>query len=589
MKDSTTNRTLLESIQNLKTEYSLIKKESSQNSKLETVKENLVNSLHFIRKIQDIATKEKLHNAIKTAEPYQKIQQEKNKKLQEKNYQSLMINEEENIKQYRLLQDQFIENLEKSLWKNEELIELFSNLNWKRFLDFSEIIISMDSFKETYNYQTTPPKIAEEMDKISTNQKKIISHLLQIPNDLLEQSGVFEQIETTIQQRTDQVENNVSQRIYNPHTRSTAIRSRNLRKLVSKIWSAKNFENLQKIYQLLLKQRHQDGTNSSWFIWEMEECSSLFIDSNKESFGDPKTILAHPLYIITALEFLEKEEIENLGYFDLSSEVWSHLLYALVKNQEGERLLNTALKTLSNKGKLLVSKFTAQETQDYSIFLQNLLKAYSYINPSEKEQISREEINMLTTDHYQTLLKEKQEKKIRALQFSQKVRKRAIEVYNSLSESWKKEYFEKLYDKARGQYHRTGLYSHKEFDGGKISTVINEHSYSSSRWGVERQSQLDLYQNEQLLKYSTGYTTYRDRFDSEKDNYDHQYVGIIDIQQQDGTYLIQAKTWAGNIKTIQAKPRYPVEIDIKTLSELANISESDRKLFLEHLQSHQSS
>lgn len=82
------------------------------------------------------------------------------------------------------------------------------------------------------------------------------------------------------------VEENVKNRVYNPFTRSDAIRYDDVRQMLAKVCGDGSvLHDMASIFDLLVEQRHQDGTNSYNFTNTVESHIGEYMQQNKGLLG----------------------------------------------------------------------------------------------------------------------------------------------------------------------------------------------------------------------------------------------------------------------------------------------------------------
>ena len=450
--------------------------------------------------------------------------------------------------------------------------------------DIADNFIAQDSFASVYKNITSNNERPEytKGDLNLETVKRIIRLLTQIQTKyphILETTGINTYIAKSIAAWRLQVQENVNNKIYNPFTRSYAIRDDNLRSLLAQVCGkdGRVISDLIKIYDLLLEQRHPDGSNSGGFTSAVEWNIKEFLSQHKDlkKMDDE--------YLLAFAQYGGKELKTELGFFDLDSDLWMDVFCRSALKPENENIFSYFILEAKQSRACTCSQLPEVEIVKYMEFLNTFYHIKKYaLRQSWKmtPEDLRKEIHKAYGEYISYEGKERQRKE----NILQQAKDQAKRVFQGLSPAGKQEYFSKVFDKKRGQHHSSWLHSYREFAGGKIIAVISEQSDWDTRGGIERDSQLSLYTNDCTLSSRTGYNNYRDRFDSKNDNYDNQYTEVLDIQQEGDTYKVKVKTGKGREKIEVLLPNSPYQLDMEKLATVKEVSPADKKLFVQALQ-----
>ncbi|MEI7918957.1 MAG: hypothetical protein WCH65_01755 [bacterium] len=145
----------------------------------------------------------------------------------------------------------------------------------------------------------------------------------------------------SIHDRRLNVEKNVKNGIYNPFTRSDAIRDESLRQMLAKVCNEDRLvlDDMTVIFDLLVQQRHQDGTNSGSFIYSVQENINEYIQQN------PSLLYKDSISTISTIKYIDDKTINGLKLHDMDSEFWMNFLIQGVQNSETEKVCLDFLNT----------------------------------------------------------------------------------------------------------------------------------------------------------------------------------------------------------------------------------------------------
>lgn len=568
----------------------------SRSIEINKIKTDLIQSINLLRSSKDESFKEETYLAIQESPEYKKIKDFKTQrklekkqeiKYSEEEFDSMQKSNIEKLTKYVLLQNTHIDTIQKiledeTIWEEVKLDSLKLSLSkvcsdW--IFTIADNFIAQDN--TSYVFRKVPYEQEPEYVKWKLNIEEVhktINLLTAIQEkypDLLKQVWIAQQIKNSIHDRKVQVEKNVSNKIYNPFTRAEAIRYEHLWNMLAMVcWDDVSVLNdMIWIFDLLVQQRHPDWTNSGSFTGTVEYNISEYIKTSKllENKDIPLTK--------NLVEYLDKEYLDKIWFNDIDSDFWMDMLINGMQNTDTEKSSFEFLEEFQSQ----ISKsslFPDAKISHYLEFVKIFFNTQKYVL-RKWWIIQKEKIIAQLQDAYKNNLSYNETIKQRKLQIITKADKRAKELFKELSTEQRREYFTKVYTQTRWQTHNTGIYKYQEFDDASIITIISEHSYYGSRWGIERDSKLCLYVNECAQTSSTWNQNYRDRYDSKNDNYNNQYVDVLEVKKENDTYVITVKTWTDATRTLTMSPKNNYTINTPILLELSWIAQEDKKLFEE--------
>ena len=566
-----------------------------------TTREKLIQSINFLRTIQSETFKENAYQTIKDSQEYNQVKEYKEevkRKSQEKEdiqkgFDDLQKVNVEKLRKYNKQQDAHLSNIQEILEsETSEEEEKIKNLKivlskacsiW--LFCIADNFIAQDNTSHTY--RNVPYEKEPEYAKWKLNieeVRKTIGLLIEIQSrypEILKQLGVADQIKDSIHEWKMKVEENVRNKIYNPCTRGSAIRYDELWTMLGKVCGddLSVLKDMVAIFDLLMEQRHPDGTNSGSFQYAVQEGISLYMEESKSHREKNKEVLAiDVLNNMNMLEYFGKEFSEQVWIRDIDSPFWMEVFISWAIHPAIEKKY---LKLLAQESsKIRSSSFSTANIQEYIKFLTTYFQTKKY-EIQKTWSVDKEAIIKEVHEIYQQSLDNKEAEKQRKEKTIACAKEKVQEIFTHLTPEQKKEYFTKVYDQTRWQTHRTWIHTYQEFDNGGISTVISEHSYYGSRWGIERDSQLCIYVNGCKLKSSTWYNNYRDRYDAKNDNYNNQYVEVQEVTKEGEKYIIKVKTWSWSTRILTMSPESIYQIDMKIMTGISWLSQKDTTLLMD--------
>lgn len=568
----------------------------STNKEIEKIRDKLAKTMEGLKTMSNKTYVKKATKDIQNSAEYQRVQAYELEETERKKWLEV---EEETFNQE---QERWLTKIVAYMKKQESCVKNISELllrtdikEEEKFVSIKTIIhaackdwmfIIADNFIAQDNYQSVYRKIDRDKRpkyvkwdlnlQVTMDLVKILTKLQDNYPGILEGTWALDQIKQSIHDRRLKVEENVKNGRYNSFTRSGAIRYEDLREMLSKVsWKdAEVLNDMIAIFDSLIQQRHQDGSNSWNFTGTVLHNIALYAWEDREVLG--KGLSGN----VNMLKYMDEETKEQVWFSDVESGFWMNWLLSTIKSQEKEDKCFEVLENEVEGKRMTSSHFPNLKMEEYVDFLKKFLQTKKLLLKKDEDVNATEFATELHNLYQEELICKGKTKKLQE-KLIVKAEARAKEVFKKLSPKAKEEYFKKVYDESRGQNHRTGLHTFKEFKKENILTVISEHSYWSSRGGIERDSQLCIYVNDCTLKSSTGYQNYRDRFESSKDNPNNQYVEVLEVKKEADIYHITARTWAGKEKTLEMTPKENYELNLEILSGITSIVKEDKKMFLE--------
>lgn len=557
----------------------------------QSTQSDIIRDILLLKKIDDTAYKYELYQAIQDSPAYQSLKQERtelrSKTKAVKEWETAWgSTEKATIKKminYQKSYKQSLEDIQLALEQdNNHWLKLaLSGAYEKWIFAIGDDFVTQDIQCTTYEGipREERPEYVKHNKYLAYDSINILLQLQEVAPDLLKELWIVDQIQQSIHMRKETVEKNVHNKIYSPFTREYTIRDISLRTMITKMYKDNDsvFKDMVAIFELLLEQRHQDGTNSWSFTGTVKENIHNYIQENQHLLG-----VAYK-YTHMAFPYLDQDQLKNLWCFDIESEFWKKLIVACIQSDKGQEMFKDLIAKVQKKWSITSSQLPQSEINKYLKFWTDFipLQHYAYLKTWETDVDTVREKGCAAYTDTLTYDKTQKEKKTLLLQ---KATDRVQKLFSSFSPEQRKAYFKKAYDESRWQNHSTWMCSYQEFDEGKLFTVISEHSYWSSSWWIERDSQLDLYtNNKSLQKASTGYQNYRDRFSASKDNYNNQYFEVLNITKENNSFKIETKTWDNDQKTLLMNPKETYHIDMNIMSELPFITQQDKTLLKDAL------
>jgi len=133
------------------------------------------------------------------------------------------------------------------------------------------------------------------------------------------------------------------------------------------------FADMTKIFDLLIQQRHEDGTNSGTFINRAHNNINNYLNQNKE------LIDKDPNYSIACIKYGYSEIKNMFNAYYMDSEIWMNAFIAALKNPDLENSFLQILKDIYNhdfKDRRESKKSILPEIswRDYVLFLEGFFK-----------------------------------------------------------------------------------------------------------------------------------------------------------------------------------------------------------------------
>lgn len=556
-------------------------------------KAELIKVLNFLRIYDDKVDAAEILSVLKLSPEYQEIKKQK-KEVQEKKGVAGQLEEQfsvlekdviKKLKGYVRYQETSLKKIDSVFRKGtpEELKKTLAKACEDWIFTIADTFVTQDNLQSVYkntSWDKRPEYVKWEMrGETISKTMKLLCEIQERDPAILKESWVVAQIQESIHDRKLNVEKNVQSKTYNDYTRSAAIRDRELRMMLAFICTedASVINDMTAIFDLLIEQRHQDGTNSSSFQYAVRNGMFHYISKNMHFLGKDIS------FTMNLMKYAEGDFRKEIGMHDIDSKFWMDILVAGIQDSKSEKLCFDLLDEAKKAWRIAISSvFPDAKFSQYIEFVRVFFQAKKYLVRKEWTVDCEKIIAELHAAYKSNVAYKEEVKRIREITIN-KAKSKAQEIFNKLSREWKKEYFSKAYKETRWQTHSTGMHSFRQFKEIDAMAVISEHSYYGSRWGIERDSKLCVYVEGGTLKASTGNQNYRDRFESAKDNYNNQYIEVLDIKKETEEYVVTVKTWAGNKKIVKMSPKQEYKIDMKILSELSSVEQADKDLLIEAL------
>lgn len=558
------------------------------NRDIDAMKENkditdLAESINILRKIPDKEYAEKIYSAIKQSPEYKTVKEYKKELVAKRD--GIQWDEEQfavmeksgiqTINMYAKNQEAYLKRMEQLMGKDdkENLIKLISEACTHGIFMIADNFIAQDSYKAMYrNIKNTPEYVTGNLH-VGTVYKtiKMLSSIHEKYPDMLKETWVIEQIKQSIHERRLAVEENVNGRKYNPFTRSDAIINDDLWKMLASVCGddPSVFVDMTTIFDLLIQQKHQDGTNSWTFTYGVMKNITEYINTNK-------TLLDTDLnFKIEVMKYFDKDEDSWKTYKDIDSEFWMEFMVAAMKDGGMEKKFFAILKEALDRKDMSSSLFPSTKLKKYGEFIIRFINMNKYL-VRQPWEVNEQKIVQELRDAYRNDVEYKKE-------FIEFAKRRAKDIFRDMSEEQRKEYF--IHER-NDQWldHNTWLSNYKEFHEQDIIVVISEHYYRWNRWidggGIQRKSMLTLYTSWCTIYASTWYQQYRDRFYPEQDDYSQQFVEVLEIKEETDGYAVKVITWLNRSQTVKLSSLNTYELKFNALSQVSCVSEKDKQLFI---------